>query len=265
MPGFSTYNLSLADGTHIVLSAIDQQADVWLEFFSNAAQLKKGDGPGQHIILSTNENSFMARMPDGSVFRFTPFNDGMIRSRFLFGLSHVISWQARDGMLLHGALAEHKNRGVLLIAKGGTGKTTSSKRLPLPWSSLSDDLALIVRDASGEYWAHPWPTWSSFFEGGEGGKWDVKRMVPLHAVYQLLQAGKDWVEPLGTGESIISLMQSAEQAFLPVRRSFDPDYNRQLRLQRFNHVCALARCVPTNILHISLRGSFWLIMEDSLR
>ena len=32
-----------------------------------------------------------------------------------------------------------------------------------PWRSLCDDATLVVRDASGRYWAHPWPTWSRFY------------------------------------------------------------------------------------------------------
>ena len=40
---------------------------------------------------------------------------------------------ARDGLFLHGALAERNGFGVILAGPSGVGKTTASVRLPSPW------------------------------------------------------------------------------------------------------------------------------------
>ena len=169
------------------------------------------------------------------------------------------------GLLLHGALAEREGCGVLLAAPGGTGKTTASNRLPPPWRSLSDDLTLVLRDNEGQWWAHPWPTWSRFAPGGPGGTWDVQHAVPLHAVFYLVQAPADKVEPLGAGRATAKLAQSAEEAAC---YSSIPGPSieeiRTLRQQSFDLLCALARAVPAFVLHLSLTGAFWVEIERTL-
>lgn len=81
----------------------------------------------------------------------------------------VLDVENRGGLLLHGALAECKRQGVILAGPGTVGKTTASRRLRLPWHSLSDDATLVVRDRAGRFGAHPWPTWSRFMFGGSWG------------------------------------------------------------------------------------------------
>ncbi len=137
---------------------------------------------------------------NGAIYPFRPMSSGKVSFRHLFGLSFVITQQARNALLLHGALAEHAGRGVILIAQGGTGKTTASQRLPSPWYSHSDDITLVVRDTTGQYWAHPWPTLNQFREDGAGGRWCVQQAVPLKHIYQLTQAETDRLEPVGRGK-----------------------------------------------------------------
>lgn len=169
------------------------------------------------------------------------------------------------GVLLHGALAERDGRGVLLAAPGGTGKTTASNRLPPPWRSLSDDMTLALRDAQGRWWAHPWPTWSRFLPGGPGGVWDVQHAIPLHAIFYLAQAPEERVEPIGAGQATAMLVQSAEQAaYFSLTRGLSIEESRALRQQSFDLLCALARAIPTFVLHLSLTGAFWVEIERAL-
>lgn len=169
------------------------------------------------------------------------------------------------GVLLHGALAEWEGRGVLLAAPGGTGKTTASNRLPPPWRSLSDDMTLVLCDAQGQWWAHPWPTWSRFLPGGSGGAWDVQYAVPLHAIFYLAQAPEERVEPIGAGQATAMLVQSAEQAaYFSLTRGLSVEESRALRQQSFNLLCNLAQAMPTFVLHLSLTGAFWVEIERAL-
>ncbi len=39
---------------------------------------------------------------------------------------------------------------------------------------------------------------------------------------------------------------------------------RALHLERFNNLCAFARVVPTYVLNISLTGTFWQQIEQTL-
>ena len=172
--------------------------------------------------------------------------------------------QTRGGVLLHGALAEKDGIGVILAAPGGTGKSTASGRLPAPWRSLCDDATLVVPDALGNYWAHPWPTWSRFLWGGSGGTWDVQHAVPLKGVFFLSRAVEDSVESLGPGHALSLLVECAQQASQLMARGLGKEATRVLHLERFDNLCALARAVPAHVLHISLTGAFWEEIEQTL-
>ncbi len=172
--------------------------------------------------------------------------------------------QTRGGVLLHGALAEKDGIGVILAAPGGTGKTTASDRLPAPWRSLCDDTTLVVRDSQGNYWAHPWPTWSRFLWGESGGTWDVQSAVPLKGVFFLSQALEDRVESVGPGHAVSLLVESARQASQLTARGLSTEEIRALHLERFDNLCALARAVPAHVLRISLTGAFWQEIERTL-
>lgn len=175
--------------------------------------------------------------------------------------------QPRGGALAHGALAlipGVSGEGILLAAPGGAGKTTASSRLPLPWVSLCDDTTLIVRDAEGTYWAHPWPTWSRFLWGGPGGSWDTPRAVRLRAIFFLEQAPRDQAEQLGAGHTAAALVQSIEQASRLMTRLADHALARVLRLEWLDVACALAQRVPGFRLRITLTGAFWEEIQRSL-
>jgi SynChlorMet cassette protein ScmC len=173
--------------------------------------------------------------------------------------------QSRGGVLIHGALAEKDGMGIILAAPGGTGKTTASNRLPIPWCSLCDDTTLVVLDPQGIYRAHPWPTWSRFQEGGPGGTWDVQRAVPVKGIFFLARADEERVESLGSGQAVSLLVECAEQNVQIMAQGLSKEENRALHLERFNNLCALVRAVPTHVLHISLTGAFWQEIEQILR
>jgi len=174
------------------------------------------------------------------------------------------SSQDRGGLLLHGALAERDGYGVILAGPGGAGKTTASQRLAPPWRSLCDDTTLVVRDKQGSYWGHPWPTWTSFMSGGAGGTWDVKYAVPLRGIFFLEQAQKKQCELVGVAQAVCLLTKSAEQVSWRMTRDMEMNQVRELRLQRFENICALAQEVPAGILRLSRNGPFWEAMEQAL-
>ncbi|MFQ5615134.1 MAG: SynChlorMet cassette protein ScmC [Anaerolineales bacterium] len=177
------------------------------------------------------------------------------------------------GLLVHGALAEWETcysqsppqtnfgQGVILAGPGGVGKTTASRRLPSPWRSLCDDTTLVVVDDQGQYWAHPWPTWSRFYNGGSGGSWDVQRAVPLRAVFFLSQSLDDQVVPLNTAEAMAMLMESVHQASMLMTRKLAEDKAHTIYREQLAAVEALVNTIPTYTLHLSLTGTFWQEIE----
>lgn len=183
----------------------------------------------------------------------------------------------RGGVLLHGALAMLAPDGppsarpavnldfghvlgVVLAGRSGVGKTTACGRLPHPWRTLADDMTLVVRDAGGHYWAHPWPTWSSLFgekRGMSGHTWDVRQAVPLSALFFLSQGPRDQARPVGAGESACRLVELARQASRSLERSMAPPDLCDLNRVRFGNLCSIAKTIPAYWLDVSLTGPFW--------
>jgi len=148
--------------------------------------------------------------------------------------------QARGGVLIHGALAERDGLGVILTAPGGTGKTTASNRLPAPWRSRCDDTTLVVRDLQGNYWAHPWPTWSRLLEEGPGGcTWDVQSAVPVKAIFFLAQAVEDRVERIGPGHAVSLLLECVGQASTLMASGLREKELRALHMERFDNLSSI--------------------------
>jgi SynChlorMet cassette protein ScmC len=170
--------------------------------------------------------------------------------------------ESSGGALIHGALAERNGAGVIFAGPGGIGKTTICKRLPHPWRCWSDDMTLIERDASGAYRAHPWPTWSRFMWGGEGGTWNVQSSVPLRAIFILEQSGQTRLQKTGTGQSAMLLQEVADQASFFAYDNIDCNQARRHRLDRFNSICSIAQKVPTGILHTNLDTPFADTIEN---
>lgn len=172
--------------------------------------------------------------------------------------------QARGAVLLHGALAEIEGNGVVLAGRGGIGKTTASRRLRPPWSSLSDDATLVVRDADGGYWAHPWPTWSQFVAGEPERSWDVQSAVRLRGIFFLVRAGLDLAAPLGAGHAVALLVESSEQVWWGMAPLLSREALRASRLQRLDNISDLVKAVPSYTLDFSAMGMFWKEIERVL-
>ena len=195
--------------------------------------------------------------------------------------------QSRGGVLLHSALAvrspfpaipgivperEKEEGAVLLAGRSGIGKSTASTRLPLPWSSLCDDITLVVRRTAGAqeaslFWAHPWPTWSRFFgneKRQDGCQWDVQRAVPLRAIFFLEQGKEDFVCPIGSGEALCRLTPLAHDTTTYLMKGWSQEEIADFNLQRFDNLCVLVKTLPAYKLNIKLHGKFWKKMDEVL-
>lgn len=277
------YGLTLADGTRWRIMAGDEAAETVVSQLGRVMQLTEASNtaapsaPGRPctLIVEVEAHSSVAECyvppvqeTDGVVVCIVS-PDAQLDSPpvNMMRLSIVIAREAqsRSGVLIHGALAERDGEGVILTAPGGTGKTTASNRFPPPWRSLCDDTTLVVKDAQGNYWAHPWPTWSRFQDGGPGGTWDVQRAVPLKGIFMLSQATEDRAERVGPGHAVSLLGESVRQASMFMPLGLFEEEIRALNLERFNNLSALARVVPAHVLYISLTGTFWEAIDKAMK
>jgi SynChlorMet cassette protein ScmC len=281
----SVVSLSLADNSAWTIVSKDQSASWVVSQLADAMQLRHRQFANAYRLhvaahgaaaserasvkqvgLMISRLTLPVESPKITVY-VNPSDIRGVQVRQLRYLSQVIASYAlvSGGLLLHGALLAREGQGVLLTGPSGVGKTTASSRVPPPWRALSDDATLVVRDADGTYWAHPWPTWSAFLSGGRSKKsWNVGQAVPLRAIFFLNQAGEDRVAPIGDSEAVGRLVQAAEQVSYFALHMMDTNGTRALRIQRFGNVCKLVERVPHHILHLSLTGAFWEAIERAL-
>ena len=263
-----SYVLSLADGSHRQIRAGDAGTVSIVEMLAQVMKLRKGDSAsGDSLLVLSGQKKETFSAEDGSIVcRFPPpENRDELASRAMeasLAIAHAA--QQRDGILVHGGLAEHQGTGVILAAPGGTGKSTASFRLSRPWRSLSDDAALIVRDPFGGYFAHPWPTWSLFYDNGPGGQWDTATAVPLKALYFLFQSQEDVLERLTPIQAAAMLIESVEQANRVLDRFLPHSEIQEHHFRQFSNVCALTASLKAYRLGLSLTGEFWRLMEGSM-
>lgn len=277
MTSLPQYDLCLADGTCWVIAAGDEGAVPVVDLFARAMSLPEHTSPGNYLWVFSDQR--LARTHEGDLSHILePAPDRSVPFIHLARLSYDLGCQvlAKGGVLLHGALAEYdpvpaqktetrQGVGIIMAASSGTGKTTASGRLRTPWRSLSDDLTLVVRGADGNYWAHPWPTWSRFQGDGPRGVWNTARAVPLAAIFILAQNQRDYVEGIGSGRSVSLLLEIAKQAVHTEERRLVTDQFRDVRLMRFNNLCAIANIIQVKFLHLSMDGMFWVEIEKALQ
>ncbi len=172
--------------------------------------------------------------------------------------------QDGGGLHLHAALLELDGQGIILAAAGGTGKTTSCRRLQGYWLPLSDDEAVVVYVPENGYRSHPFPTWSEHLYKPSDKAWNVQHSVPLRALFFLEQAENDEVIPLCMGRAAASLNQSAIEISSKYWRSLDDEAKRSFSKLQFDNACNMVKSIPAFTLRASLHGRFWEEIEKTL-
>jgi SynChlorMet cassette protein ScmC len=166
------------------------------------------------------------------------------------------------GIPIHSALVERNGKAFLLAGQGGAGKSTCSRRLPSPWSSLCDDEAFIIRNDKNQYLAHPIPTWSDQLNDNLPEKsCHVEQSYPLKAIFFLKQAQTDEIKTIGQGEASVLLSELASESLTWGWRYMPPDEETLLKKNLFDNSCKLARTVPVFTLRVSPSGRFWKEIE----
>jgi SynChlorMet cassette protein ScmC len=286
--------LCLADGASWNIVAENSEAEPFVERLTKVMGLGSANGVGRELTIQIQKvedlETEYASMPGSlrSLFiealadypweeecrplkrpiscNFSPNGDEQKATLQLMHVSSVFTVDAmtRGGNLFHGALIERDGMGVILAGPGGAGKTTTCSRLPKPWRSLSDDLTLVVRDNSGRYWAHPWPTWSRFLDENVGGSWDVGVGVCLKAICYLSQSSELDLIPPGEGERVCLGMEAIEQANRALTRALNKESNFKLNNLCFRNLCQMVKGIPGYRLNLDLESPFWELIEERI-
>ena len=254
--------LTLADGQKFLLRPTDPLTAEIVARITDVMHLSPGND-GREIFVSIAETNVQESIPMETgplVCCLSPGSDEILKAIQMSQLARFIAAQTmpRGGMLIHGGLVMHQGQGIILAAPGGTGKSTACRRLPESWEALSDDATLVVQTKGGRYFAHPWPTWSRFFDGGPGGTWTVEQAIPLSAIFFLHQSTVDTVEPLSRANATVFILESIRQAmlFLPMAERH-PSRKDELMNIYLSAAERLVKSVQIHILRISLGGTFW--------
>jgi SynChlorMet cassette protein ScmC len=177
----------------------------------------------------------------------------MMRPFYLHCLSN-------GGLPVHASSADLNGRGIIVAATGDTGKTTTVRRLPVPWRELADDTALLLPDSNG-FRLHPLPTWSEFIHGrNKSASWDIKKSTKLSGIFFLEQSKHDKAEQLPLPLSMMSLYKSSMEAL----GELEQDISNELKAKIFETAANITAKVPAFSLQATLKGKVWESIESAL-
>jgi SynChlorMet cassette protein ScmC len=287
------YTLSLADGTQWFMAG-DTKLESWIDRLAVIMNLENGNADGSRRIdffhrskinnpsgleadLKESKHPYVACSAGGVWFSsMDPSshvtceidNGGQTAMEFInmsYSLYPIYHQNLlRGGLPLHSSLVELDGQGILLAGPGDTGKTTCCSRLPGNWRPLCDDETLIVFREQGDYFAHPFPTWSNFFWAKSEPTYDVQYATPASAVFFLEQYPADELVPMGQGESAAMISQSSVQMFERFLRKTDKETKSKHLSRIFLNACRIAKKIPAYKLRVSLNGRFWEKIEEAL-
>ena len=148
----------------------------------------------------------------------------------------------RGGMPFHAGLVAKNSIACILTGRSEAGKSTCCSRIPSPWRALADDEVLVVRDQTGRYAVHPFPTWSDYVSREEKKKtWRVETAVPLTAVFFLQQARTDEIVPLNRAKAAVFISALSWPEILPPLQS-GPLKPRRVSVKNFSKMPANWPC-----------------------
>ena len=260
--------LQFADGQRWVIRPVDEEAASIVAELGKTMCLGPGEVGRELCVVVSRESDPSDLETSGAVVcRLAAPTNRETRVVQMHLLASMVARAAlaRGGLLLHGALAEYRGSGFIMAGPGTIGKSTASSRLPSPWRSLCDDKTLVVRDGMGRFWAHPWPTWSRFADGGPGGSWAVEDAVPLRTIFFLDQSPTDLVEPVSATQATALALASEVELVREVKFALDDaKAARMLTSGALRAAKGLASTVPAYSLKLSLTGRFWEEIERVL-
>jgi len=165
------------------------------------------------------------------------------------------------GLPLHAGLVKFDGKGILISAKGDTGKSTCCRRLPRPWEALCDDESLAVLAGENEYLAHPFPTWSDYISDRSKGSWDVQNPIPLHAIFFIEQSEDDEVIEIDAPEAVMRITESAAQVWGKFHQADSGWLRKDYYKDAFDNAFGIAKNTRAYRLRVSLTGRFWEEIE----
>lgn len=188
-----------------------------------------------------------------------PFSRSWLVKSLMVGICTLLL--PSGGLLLHGATLVHHGQAYLILASSGGGKSTSTRRIPPSWEAPGDELALVLPSSQGAYEVHVLPT-ASAIGSGCSIRWDISRSIPLRGIGILIQDDQDRLVPCSRGEAAGYLTGSARQAIRNQEIGMNSEYKRWNYEMFFTNACILSGIVPVFLLHSSMTGRFWELLEN---
>jgi hypothetical protein len=150
---------------------------------------------------------------------------------------------AYDGLLLHCCGLIKDGLGYIFLGLSESGKSTMYRITPE--SVLLSDEMVVVRRREGKFHVCGTPFWGDFRKGTKN------RHVPVHGLYFLHQAGKNFTRPISEKEAVMRVMRNA--------LFFSRAPTESARL--FMLCSAFVSGVPSRELHFLPDPSVWDVID----
>ncbi|PVY38952.1 hypothetical protein C8D82_1233 [Victivallis vadensis] len=188
----------------------------------------------------------------GRIRNRTPEELGFLYRRlFFYGLLSELL--AGELFYFHGGLLVHNGSGTLFSGPSGVGKSTFARRITPDFEVRSDDLVLLYRK-TGQWFAHPAPTWSIWFANTAlPRRYRTAEPVPLR---NFILLGRDQVESFSTRLPLplrqIGLSRALNDLVHILASPCPPEFRRRLSQNILHGASELCRSLPGGYFKLNL-------------
>lgn len=184
----------------------------------------------------------------------------------------LLAYQIRgnDILMYHGSLLEFGDKGILVCAESGVGKSTTARR----WrecggSCIADDMVLL-EFCENAIFARPLPTWSQCRETVEGRYFPVSHRVRLAGALALSHADDEHgcterIEPLSKTLFTAQFYRSAMYFPLSVSKWIDDESQHAFSEHVFGLVDKLCSAFPPRVYFSRLDGDLRKVFSEFLQ
>jgi SynChlorMet cassette protein ScmC len=157
----------------------------------------------------------------------------------------------RFGTPIHGAMLGYEEKGILITGPSGAGKSTCAGRANGKFRAYCDDISMVTRKGSTDFFVHPLPSYKNSFKNCE-----ISGFLPLTAIFYLIQSKEDYAVRLSSREAVSPLYEAIHVICNYSLSQLPKDGKNNHLKQVFNHAADIAQGIPMYYLNCTNSENF---------
>lgn len=243
----------------VIFCDLSELTDLGIDLSDDYIVYKQGTA--YKIIENKNNRFFLVGM------NMELFREEEIKYITMSAASKIIYKHAvinKKAIPIHAASLQYKNKGLLIIAPGGTGKSTIYRNCKSrsTWAALADDNALLFDGE--EIKLYPMPTWSDYIMRKSKTYFKVSEGIILKKIFFLEQSQNDEITEISLTGAMKRIISASSETYGGLMTKLDEKDTRTIRLNTLNFAMSLIKKVKCSILKATLSDNPIKLIERDI-